>query len=283
MIPKIILGLVITILIVIISIAVYKPMAHRYKRLADQYAIPNIPTTVELITEEDLQHLPIPVQQYLEYVGVIGTPKVYDYHITFSGNFKMSETQDFAAFKAEQISYSTDISRFFYMTLSYKGITFAGLHEFKDGTAEMRIRLLDVFQIVKNTGEQMNQAETVTIFNDMVIMAPATLMDSRITWETISDTEVIGTFTNEGITISARLIFNDDHQLVNFISDDRYVATSDGENVLVTWSTPITEYKEQNGLLLPYKGSAIWHYDDHDFEYIKLVLETVEYNKNIEE
>ncbi len=56
----------------------------------------------------------------------------------------------------------------------------------------------------------MFEADTVTMFNDMCLMAPATLIDKRITWQTIDDLTVAETFTNQSVTISAVLQFNDE-------------------------------------------------------------------------
>lgn len=33
----------------------------------------------EILTEQDLSHLPIPVQKYLKYTGCIGQEKVFNY------------------------------------------------------------------------------------------------------------------------------------------------------------------------------------------------------------
>lgn len=93
----------------------------------------------------------------------------------------------------------------------------------------------------------MGIAETVTFFNDMCCMAPATLIDPRIKWLETDDNKVRASFTNNGITIYAWLYFNEKGELINFISNDRYAADA-GKNL--PWSTPLKEYKEINGYRL---------------------------------
>jgi len=88
--------------------------------------------------------------------------------------------------------------------------------------AEDGRRLCGVAAAGQSGGRGLFEADTVTMFNDMCLMAPATLIDKRITWQTIDDLTVAGTFMNQGVTISAVLHFNDEGQLVNFVSNDRW-------------------------------------------------------------
>ena len=51
---------------------------------------------------------------------------------------------------------------------------------YKDEKAIMVIKLAGLFKVVNAKGVEMNQGETVTVFNDMCCMAPATLIDKDI-------------------------------------------------------------------------------------------------------
>ena len=135
----------------------------------------------------------------------------------------------------------------------------------------MDIRLFGLFSIVKKSGDFMDKAETVTLFNDMCLLAPATLIDKRIQWELINDTLVKATFTNKKISIKATLYFNHRGQLVNFISSDRDINQ-------YPFLTPVSEYKIINGYNLMSKAEAVWDCTDGKFTYGKFVLKEIEYN-----
>jgi len=107
------------------------------------------------------------------------------------------------------------------------------------------------------------------------LMAPATLIDSRIQWEAIDGASAKATFTNQGVSISAILYFNEKGQLVDFVSDDRY-AVADMKQY--RFSTPAGNYKNFNGYNIMSYGEAIWHYPDGKFTYGKFNLQSVEYN-----
>jgi len=74
----------------------------------------------------------------------------------------------------------------------------------------------------------MDQGETVTVFNDLCLLAPAGLLDAPIVWQTIDSRHVRSAFTRGAHTVTAVLVFNDAYELIDFISDDRLRASPDG-------------------------------------------------------
>jgi len=141
----------------------------------------------------------------------------------------------------------------------------------------MVIKILDLIKVVDIRGEAINIAETVTFFNDLCIFAPSALIDANITWEEINDLSVKAHYTNEDITITAELYFNEEGQLINFISNDRYEVQSENDYKQIKWSTPVSDYKNFNGYNLASIGEAIYHYDDGNFTYIQINIKNVHY------
>ncbi len=227
-----------------------------------------------LLTEADIQVLPPLVQSYLRYSGVINKPKVHNMRIVFEGEMR-DKGKDWFPFRSEQFNFFDEPTRLFFMKGKMFGIIVPGYHRYTEATASMDIRLFGLFSIVKESGPDMNKTETVTLFNDMCLMAPATLIDPRIVWKAIDPTSVEATFTNKGITISAILYFNGKGQLTNFISNDR---TSVSQMQAFPFSTPVSEYQTINGMNIMKKGDAVWHYPEGEFIYGKFLLKEIEYN-----
>ena len=65
-------------------------------------------------------------------------------------------------------------------------------------------------------------------------------------------------------------------ELENLIAE-RY-RDDNGQLMLEKWSTPITEYKEINGIRMPTKGDAVWNLSSGDLKYIEVELIDIEYN-----
>lgn len=227
-----------------------------------------------VLTESDIQHLPDPVQKYLRYAGVLNKPKVKNIKVVFDGEMR-EKGKDWFKFRSVQYNFFDDPTRLFFMKAKMFGITVPGYHRYQAETASMDIRLFGLLSIVKVKGNELNKAETVTLFNDMCILAPATLIDKRIQWEEIDSLSAKAKFSNGSNVISAILYFNELGQLVNFISDDRY-AVSDMKSY--PFSTPMKDYKLYSGIQVPSFGEAVWHYPEGEFAYGKFTLSSIEYN-----
>ncbi|HSO32687.1 MAG TPA: DUF6544 family protein, partial [Labilithrix sp.] len=127
-------------------------------------------------------------------------------------------------------------------------------------------------------GPEMNQSETVTLFNDLCLLAPAALVDARVTWEPIDARSVRGTFTNAGQTIRAVLAFDAQGDLADFVSSDRFLSGDGTKYESFPWSTPIRDYRDFGGRRVASRGETVWKQPAGDFVYGRFELEEIEYN-----
>lgn len=218
------------------------------------------------------------MQKYLRYTRVIGKPKVYNFRAVFSGELKQKMESKWMDISSEQYNFFSDYARLFYIKSSLFGIPFNGLHKYVNNKAAMQIKIASIFQVVNARGKEMDQGETVTLFNDMCLLAPATLIDKNIEWEQVDPMTVKAKFTNKGIIINATLYFNEKGELINFISGDRYLSENGKQYIKYKWSTPVRGYKDFNGRKIPTYGEAIWHTPKGKFSYAKFDVKEIEYN-----
>lgn len=231
------------------------------------------------ITEADLAHLPEPVRRYLRIAGVVGQPRVSNFHVRMRGRIRSARDARWMPLQAEQYSFTDEPARFFYLTASMFMIPVQGYHRYAGASAAMRIRAAAVVPVASASGEEMHRAETVTMFNDMCLLAPATLVDPAIVWESVDGRTSRATFTSAGHSIRAELSFNEAGELVDFSSDDRYQASADGKRFArVRWSTPVSAYRSFGRVRLAAHGEARWHEADGEYSYIEIDLDRVEYN-----
>lgn len=232
----------------------------------------------ETLTEEDINHLPSIVQKYLHYTGSVGKEKVSNFRAEFTGGIRSKSSEDFMPLKSVQYNFTDKPSRFFYIVAKKKGIPAKGIHLYRDQKAIMLVKILGLFTVVDAKGEEMNQGETVTLFNDMCFMAPASLIDRNIEWKEIDAITVDAKFTNGNITIGATLFFNEEGELVNFLSNDRYETTDGKTYKNYPWLTPVTGYTNINGYRLPSGAKLIYKHPDEDLCYGEFALKSIEYN-----
>jgi hypothetical protein len=231
----------------------------------------------DIITEKDLQHLPQIVSKYLHYAGVVGNKKVNNMRVVLEGRIRSNPESGWMKLTSVQYNFFDIPTRVFYIKASKVGIPAIGLHLYKNGKATFMVKILGLLKVVDAKGEKLDQAETVTVLNDMCLLAPATLISEKIQWEVIDSLSVNATFTNDHITISAELVFNEKGELINFISNDRY--ETDGKKYNnYPWLTPVKEYKELNGFRFCAEVSTDYQRTDTTFSYGEFRIKEVEYN-----
>ena len=233
----------------------------------------------ERIGESDLVHPPAPVQRYLRVTGVVGQPRAHNFHVRMHGRIRNDPATRWIPLTAEHYNFVDEPARLFYFNGSMVTIPVQGYHRYVGPSATMTVKAAALVRVVDVSGQAMNQGETVTMFNDMCVLAPATLIDPAIVWEAVDAWTANASFTNAGHTIRAKLSFNEAGELTNFWSDDRYQTSPDGKSVKkVRWSTPLGGYRSFQGVRLASGGEAKWHETDREYTYVELTFDDVQYN-----
>lgn len=245
------------------------------KEVGNRLQLKSIPVP---ITAGDIALLPTVVQKYLQYTGSVNQPAIRNFRAEFNGQMKLREEAGWTEIHSVQYNFYDEPARLFYITSRMFGIPFYGYHCFTGSNATMEINVASLFQVADAKGEKMNQSETVTLFNDMCLLAPATLIDTSIQWEILDSLSVKARFTHSGITISAILNFNDKGELLNFTSSDRYLSMDGKTYESYPWSTPVSNYIEFNGRKIASHGEAVWHKPGGDYCYAKFDLKEAEFN-----
>ncbi len=231
-----------------------------------------------IITEETIATLPVPVQRYLRFTGAVGKPDISHLHVNFSGSMKRQPEGDWLDIAAEQYEFFTPNVRLFYIRSSLYGIPFDGLHQYINERATMEISVAGWFKVADARGDSMTHSETVTLLNDICLLAPSRLTDPAILWKPIDSLSVEAIFTNAGQTIRARLFFDTTGALVNFRSSDRYLSEDGSTYRSYDWSTPVKEYGTFSGRTLPLLAEAVWHLPEGDFPYARFRTVSLEYD-----
>ncbi len=237
------------------------------------------PSRMPALTEEDLADLPELVQRYLRVSGQVGRPRVHHFEVRWRGRIRAGPNDPWMSFTAEQVNFTEEPARFFGMHATRSGLPVDVFHAFRHGSASMRVRLLSLIPLVNARGPELTRAETVTLLNDLCLLAPAALVDVPVRWEPIDERSVRAHYTLGANTVSAVLDFNTDGELVDFVSDDRLAASANGSEFLPRrWSTPVGEYRSFGGRRVSTRGAGLWHPQEGTFAYIELELTDLEVN-----
>ncbi len=256
----------------------WKSVQGDYARKVKDELIKQPPGPEEILTDSDIEHLPLPVRKYIRYSGAVGKGKPQNVRVTFDAKMVSKPGAAPMIATSEQYNFFGSFSRLFLMKAHKMLIPFHAFHVYCNEKATFIVRVANLLNVVDIKGEDLTTAETVTLLNDMCFFAPGNLYDKRLTWKEIDSLSCQVSIENGKYNVSAMLYFNEKGELINFVSEDRYALQDDGTMKRARWSTPVSDYRELDGRKIPTYGETIWNFPEGDFTYGTFRLKSIHYN-----
>jgi hypothetical protein len=238
--------------------------------------------SVKPFSEQDMAHLPDPVKRYMHRSGAIGKPPIASVHVEFDTVLYRDPGSTGMKGPSHQIDIVDPPRRLFFMKTRMYGLPVAVLHDYDGDKATMRVRLAGLFDVANVGGKEISRTETVTVLNDLAAFAPSALVGPKFRWTAVDGTHADVAYTNGDYTVSARLTFNAEGDLIDFISNDRGELQKDGTLKVLPWSTPLSSFREFAGRRVPGKGEAIFHRETGPFTYGIFNVTNVTFNQAAE-
>lgn len=244
-------------------------------------AVNNIVSNTEMypeaFTEKDIENFPLPVQSYFRYCGYLGTPKMSYMKASFTDvDFKLSKRTT----KINYIQYNfvKTPERFAYIDSSLYGIPFEGFDSYKGGEGSMKGKLAKVVTLFDQRGKAMDKSCLATVLAECLLVPNVALQD-YIKWEAIDDTHAKAVISWRGISVKGVFTFDENGELLTFVTNDRVATNMDGSAREAAWSAIYSDYQNINGLKQPRVLQSIWHYPEGDCVYFNENMSgvTIEY------
>ncbi|UZN04975.1 DUF6544 family protein [Cellulomonas sp. S1-8] len=253
----------------------------RWRRQATR-ALLEVDPAPSPLTEKDLVGLPGPLAAYVRRSGAIGRPRVVSVDVTFHGRIRGAPDQPWMSFTGRQVNtYGPRPQRAFLLDATRSGLPVTVLHQYADATATMRAKVLSLVPVLDAAGPEMDQGETVTVLNDLVVLAPGAIADAPVRWTALDDTHVRAEYTDGDRCVCAVLTFDAAHDLVDFTSEDRFRASPDGRSFTrQRWSTPLRAHRDTDGRRVLASGAGRWHppHPGPAFTYVEIHVDDVRDN-----
>ncbi len=230
----------------------------------------------EIVTKEDISKLPPNVKRWLEYTGIIGKEKQVSVYIKQKADMRLEKDKPWMTVEAEQY-FTSDEPGFIWKANIKAAPLFhiSARDKYDNGKGNMLIKILSLFTVADSKGKEIDQG-TLLRYLAETMWFPTAALNEYLTWEQMDYYNAQVTMTYDEITASGIFTFNDKGQVINFEAE-RY-GEFNGEIRLETWSIPVRDYEEFEGIRIPTKGDITWKLDKGDFNWFNFVVTKVEYN-----
>jgi hypothetical protein len=228
-----------------------------------------------LVAEADLVGLPEPVQQWLRWSSVPGSPYPVTVRLRQEGQFRMGQDRGWMPFTAQEY-YTTDPPGYLWTATFTMPplVTVRGRDRYAEGQASIDMRLLSLIPVANDRGPGLDQGALLRYLKE-TMWFPAGVLSPYITWAARDRRSAVATMGYGGVSASATFWFDDQGRLTDMTAE-RFDSAS---KAILPWSTPISGYGAFAGIRVPVQGAGVWHYEQGEFPYIRLRVTDLEYNR----
>lgn len=284
---KIIMWVLIVLILIVVAIAVFfaipgSPLKNKFGTVAAEDIKENEAAygsiAKQVYTEDDIKKLPVAIQKFFKYSGLIGKSKIYIVHVTYADvDFKLSQDKPTLKIKYQHYNMLNNLDRVASIDTSMMGIPFDGLDNYTNAKGSMTGMLAKSITLFDSTGKEMDTSSLVTCLAEMVFLPTVALQD-YVVWENIDNNNAKATIDYNGYKVSALFTTNDEGQIIKVETDDRYMDEGNGKSSKQKWVTEISDYIEENGIKHASKAKVIWKLSTGDYTYFDGKGISIQYN-----
>lgn len=271
-------GTIINVLVAIIVLLGAGFMSYNKLVRSEVKSIITRPTELRVITENDLNTLPSPVQRWLSRAGVIGTTIPQYVHVAQKGSMKTKPEADWMSFTAEQY-FTIDEPAFVWdATMKASFIPIAGRDKFIDGRGNMLIKPLYIYEMANSTGAEIDQGTLLRYLAEMMWF-PHAAVSKYVEWIPVDDAHANVTINFKGLSATGTFTFDRYGDAIGFEAM-RY-GQFDGKFRRELWSIKTRNHRIFNGIRAGSTSEVTWKLMEGDFLWLKLEIIDINYvNEN---
>lgn len=209
---------------------------------------------------------PEPVQRYFRYSLTENQSFISYVRLLHRGEFKPKDS--WVNIKGEEY-FTTQKPGFIWIG---KTALVLAKDSYIEGIGNLQVKIFSLIKIVDGKGEEFNQGELLRWLGEAPLFPTALLPSANLRWEPIDTNSAKAIFTDHKITVESVFSFNEDGQITQFKAKRYY------ETTLEDWTGYYSDYREINGMKIPFDLEVEWNLESGDLKYAKFKIESIEYD-----
>ncbi|MHC1707051.1 MAG: DUF6544 family protein [Bacteroidales bacterium] len=222
------------------------------------------------------RHLPACVGRWLDNSKITGKENIRTVRLKQKGEMCTKPGGKWMTFEAEQ--YFTVQRPAFIWKAKVNlapGVFLTARDKYDKGQGNMLIQALSLYTIANSSGREMDQG-TLLRYLAEACWFPSMALSEYISWTEIDSLSARATMTYRATTASGVFTFNTKGDVVSF--DALRYGEFDGKFSQERWHIDLKDYKEFEGIRIPFINEVTWKLKTGDFKWLRMELTNVEYN-----
>ncbi len=222
----------------------------------------------KVYSSHQIKDLPSPVQRYFAYSLQENQPYISYARLKHGGEFRTKPDKKWVSIKGQE-----------YFTVQKPGFVWFGKVPFVsakdiycDGKGNLKVRLLSTIKLVDAKGKEVDQGELLRWLAEAPWFPAALLPSEKLKWEPIDSSSAKVILSDRAITVEGIFHFNAQGQITRFDAK-RYK-----DNCLENWTGHYSDYKEVDGMQIPFYVEVVWNLETGDFCYAKFNITEIDFN-----
>lgn len=233
-------------------------------------------TAGSLITMDDLAHLPEPVSRWLNRSGVLGHRRIRAVQLSQTAQMKMRPEQEkWYGANAGQ-TFVVNEPSFVWTVRMYMNpfMEIQGRDVFQGGKGSMKIKMDGLVSLVDASGPRIDEGTLQRYLGEMVWF-PTAAIDPAVRWEQTGVHSARATLKVGETEGSGEFHFNEAGDMVRFEAMRFYGNEPDAKRY--PWVITSNEFADPAGLRIPVDMEATWRFEDREWTWLKLRLDSISY------
>jgi hypothetical protein len=230
------------------------------KKLRDRLDAARVSVEPQVVNFDEINGLPDPVQKYFCKALKEGQSMVTDVSMRHRGTFNLSgTTEQWKLFTSEQRVVTQRPGFDWNGRISVlPGLPVLVHDAYANGEGMLLASLLGLFSLASIQGKgAIAEGELMRFLAEAAWYPTALLPSQGIRWVAVSDRFAQGTLTDGDVSVTLLFTFNEQNLIETVQADAR--GRTVGDQVIPTpWYGRFWNYKERNGMQIPFEGEVAW-------------------------
>ncbi|NHJ85130.1 MAG: hypothetical protein FK734_06685 [Asgard group archaeon] len=220
----------------------------------------------KIYSENQLKDLPEPVVRYFKFALKNGTKYLSTVRIKHGGTFNLNDKW-------------VNITGEEYFRMDEPGFTWKGkvplvvaYDKYLNGKGKLVIKLLNIITLDSKEGHEIDQGELLRWLGEAPCYTTALLPSDKIQWEAIDTKSAKIILKHNDLTVSGIFTFSDKGEIL------RFEAKRFKEDILEDWIGYYHDFREVNGIKVPFEFDAVWFIDSKEKPYAKFVINEINFD-----